>query len=143
MSCCKALEIMGDLYGPEFIIQRRYGAVYEQYPFGTRVATVPLAALLGFIKPVVIPLLAALGLVLFPILAVTRMFHGDITGARGYLISTGLCLLTLMGSLGFVAVIAYSLPLVWSSAVMITIFAISVILHVRQAVKSPIVPLLP
>ncbi len=134
MVCCR--DPIEGLFGPEFILQRNMP--YRSHPVASRVAMGTVATISGIIMPFLSPLLAALGFILMPILAGVVACMGDSKGAKGYLQAWGVSVFTLAASVAFMSLTTFYLPLIWSSVLAISLIGLSVILHVRKAMKDPI-----
>jgi len=139
MACCtgRTSGILADLFGPEFIAVRNMKGTYQRHPVGARIGTGTVAAVSGLLKPFLAPLIAALGLVLMPIMAGVASQKGDVEGTKGYLKAWGFCALTIGATVAFMAITTYFMPLLWSSALVVVIVTLSVIFHVQKAMKEP------
>ncbi|MCC5832674.1 MAG: hypothetical protein JJU12_06500 [Chlamydiales bacterium] len=139
MTCCAGRTggILADLFGPEFILHRNMGETFRKHPVAARVGFGTAATLSGLVKPLICPLIAALGLVLMPIKAGVASYKGDVEGAKANLKAWGFCCLTIVATVAFFAVTTYCMPLLWSSALAIAILSLSVICHVHKAMKEP------
>ena len=91
----------------------------------------------GIMKPFLIPLIAAIGIILMPILAGIALYRGDKEAARSYLGAFGACVLILGACAAYLYVSAYHMPLNVSVAVSVCLVALSVILHIRGAMHAP------
>ncbi len=126
-----------DFFIPERIAHRNLGEAYAQYPFASRVGLGSIATVTGFLKPFLAPIIAAIGTVVMPILACIRVCKGDSEGAKGYFKAWRVCFLTLIGATAFMLTTAYFLPLIASTALVVSLCALSIIFHVREMMKDP------
>ncbi|MCH9628032.1 MAG: hypothetical protein S4CHLAM2_16820 [Chlamydiales bacterium] len=128
-----AMSIVADLYGPEFIVMRSAFSQFEARPVSSRVAAVTVATITGLVKPFILPLITAVGLLLLPVTAGLKAKNGDYQGAKNHLKAWVFCVLISGAIVAFLAVTTYHMPLVWSSATFVSMCALSIILHVRKA----------
>lgn len=138
MTCCsgKTCDVLGDVFGPEYMVHRRLGGIYSRHPVGARIVTANVSTLSGLLKPFLVPIIAAVGLLILPIIAAAK-FKGDRESAKGHLKAWGFCFLTIGATVAFFSLTTFYMPLVWSSAVVASICALSIILHVYKAMKEP------
>jgi hypothetical protein len=140
MACCygRTSGILADLFGPEFILQRNMGENFRKYPVGARVAAGAAATVSGLFKPFLCPLIAATGLLLLPIKAGIASYRGDAQGTKDYLKAWSFCILSIGLTVAFLTTTTYFMPLVYSSALVVGIVSLSIIFHVKKAMKEPI-----
>lgn len=138
--CCSAgIQIFSDWIIPEGMIQRRLGAFYEKNPVMARLIATPVALLSGIIKVFLFPVICVIGIVVMPIIALIRTCQGEKNG-RDRMKAWGLCIVGVAASIAFLGVTCYYLPLITSSAILVVIMSISIILHVHKLVKEPVEP---
>lgn len=125
---------VADFYGLELTYLRRCKSA--NYPVISRVGVGSLAALSGFCKPFLIPAISAIGLLVFPIFAAYHFCRGDNEKGKDCVKAWGFCLITLGRLACFLFVTAYCLPLVGSVALVASICALSIILHVRSVMHN-------
>lgn len=116
-------QILSNLFAPELALQRKIDR-------DIRPVAVPLVTLSGLIKPLLVPIIAALGVVLLPVLAAAK--KGERTP---YLKAWVFCVLTVVASFGAISLAAFHVRLLWSSLILTSACALSIILHVRNSIK--------
>lgn len=139
-SCCAGgLEKSNNWFGPEFVIHKTkcVGEFYKTHPVMSRLIAVPLVALTGTVKVVGFPFIALVGMVVFPIMAIIRASQGRREEAVQNLQACGFCALAIVGTVAFLGLFAFNMPLVWSLALIAAGVAISIIIHVYKIAKEP------
>lgn len=136
MKCCdeKTSSILADFFGPEFIPLRKMRG--QKYTVLTYSVAGTVATVTGFIKPFIGPVIAALGLIIMPIKAGIASYKGDVEGTKAYLKAWGFCALTVGGTIAFMGVTGFCMPLVVSATIVVAIVALSVIMHVQKAMRE-------
>lgn len=135
--CAGGLKKSNDWFGPEFIIHRHLGSFYRDNPIMSRLITIPIAALTGALKVALFPLIAVVGLVVMPMIALVRFSQGKKEEGVEWLQAWGFCVLAVAGSVAFLGLFAFHIPLTWSIALIATAMTISIIIHVYKIAKEP------
>lgn len=132
----RAVDILADLYGPEFILVGYFQGKFEEEPLKARLIAASSTAVTGLLKPFLLPLISTLGFIIMPILAAKRMAEGDPSGSKAYLQVWGVTFLALFGSCALVLLIGYTFSLLWTGAILATLCALSTIFNVARAMKT-------
>lgn len=104
----------------------------------SRIIATPVAAVSGSAKVLLFPLITLVGLVTMPFAAIGEAYNGDKREAINWLQAWTFCLLGFSASLAFLAFTGYCLPLIGSTAIFVSVVALSIIFHVHLMVKEPI-----
>lgn len=139
--CCSAIAICEDLFSPEFMIHRKLGNLYRDHPLSSRLVAVPLAVLTGALKVAAFPFIAIIGAIACPIIALVQLYRGDKESSCNWLKVGGFCILGVAGSLTFLALFSFHLPILWSGILGASAITVSIVIHVYKAAKEPILPL--
>lgn len=136
-SCCVESFHNSNLWFgfPDIQVQRECAWAYKDYPIASRVVAIPVATVVGFIKPFFFPVVAAVGIVVLPVIAAIRHFRkGDASAWLGAwvfsILATGSCV-------AFMAISAFYLPLVASASIFMSALTISIFVHVYRACHTP------
>ncbi len=136
-----AVQIFSDWVIPEGIIQRELGDFYKENPVMARVIVAPIALTSGVLKVALFPIITLVGILVMPIIAAVRACQGD-KQACEWLKATGLCVLGFTGSILFIGMMCYYMPLIASTAFLVSFLSVSIICHVYKLSQEP-APLLP
>lgn len=114
---------------------------YVKYPLASRTTVIGANTVLGFIKPFLLPVIAAVGVIVQPIIATVQYCKGNSQEGAKWLKSSCFSLLALGGVAAFMVISAYHMTLMQGAAVVITGCALSIIIHVYRVsdTEKPVV----
>ena len=106
---------------------------YAKHPLSSRATMITINTVCGFFDPFMLPITAAIGIVVQPILAGYCYFwKGDNQNAKKWLKTVCFSVLALGGIAAFMAVSAYYMTLLQGTALVVTGCAISITIHVYR-----------
>ena len=136
-SCCSSgINLWCDWVIPEGIIHRKLGDFYRDSPVMSRVAFTPIALISGILKPFFFPLICAVGVVVQPIIALVHAWRGEKEWKK-WLQAFCFSFIGLVASIAILGIAIYFLPLVATVAILVTLIALSITIHVYKLVKEP------
>ena len=121
---------------PETLVHPQLDQFYRQNPIGARVIATPLALISGIVKLFLFPIICAVGVVIMPLIALIKACQGK-KDFGPWLSAWAFSLLGLAGSVAFMSVTTFHLPLLASVGIFLSLLTISITLHVYQFVKEP------
>lgn len=136
-ACSHSCSIFSSLVIPEQFLHGKLGSCYEKRPVMSRIVATPIACVAGAVKPLLFPLICAVGVVTFPLIALIRACLGKKDGGEWL----KAWVFSVIGSLGvalFVLAGGYYFSLVTSSAILISVLSFSITLHVYTYLKQPL-----
>lgn len=145
LGCDSGLKISNSFFAPEAYLKDRYlGDFYANHLVMSRYTMVPVGALCGFSKPFLFPVISAIGVVVLPIIALLKLADGhrndkpeSIKNGKDCLKAWAFSILGVGATIAFLAITAYFIPLVWSSALFLSFTVVSVSVHVYLMAKEP------
>ncbi|NGX62288.1 MAG: hypothetical protein K940chlam9_01785 [Chlamydiae bacterium] len=139
MDCSSTCGILKGWFAPEYLVKEKtcVAGHYETSHILSRVVVTPLATIDGFAKVFLAPLMALVGVVAMPIIALVRKCALGKDDGGKWMKAWGVCLLTTVGTVAFLVVTGYYIPLLASTAIFVSLFAASICLHVYLGVKAP------
>ncbi len=106
---------------------------YTKHPLSSRMTMISVNAVFGFIKPFLLPITAAVAVVVQPILAGYNYFwKGESQNAKQWLKAWCFSVLALSGIAAFMAVSACHMTLLQGTALVVTGCTVSIIIHVYR-----------
>ncbi len=97
-----------------------------------------MAVVSAILNVFIFPLKSALGVVGFTGTSIYKCAKGDQDAALEHLKAAGICFLGLSVTVAFLALAGFTIPILWSFAILASACALSIIFHVRDAAKAPL-----
>lgn len=126
---------------PEVLVHNELGQFYKDHPIGSRILAATIALFDGALKPLLFPVMCAVGVVAMPIIAGVQLARGENEDACEWGKAWIFCVLGAAATLGFVTIMTFYLPLTATVAILTGFIAFSIVIHVYKLVKEPPLPL--
>lgn len=102
-----------------------------------RALCLPLnGVVMGAIKPLALPVISALGMLFFPIMAGIKSCQGKHQEARDYFFSWQACVLTAIASFGFLMMTGFVTPPKVSIGLMAAVMSVSIAFHLYRTERA-------
>lgn len=126
---------------PEALVHNELSKFYKDYPIGSRLLAGVIGLINGTLKPLLFPIMCAVGVVAMPIIAAVQLARGEKEDACEWMKAWVFCVLGAAATLGFVTIMTFYLPLTATAVIMTGFIAFSIVIHVYKLVKEPPPPI--